>query len=125
MVEEDYIFRTIKEMGRTLLKFLFGLDTDSPEPEQMQNEEYRAELLELEHIADQGKINSAENRLYDVLNPNDRGTLEIALFFYLYLNNFSDDFLNAHDFGRDEIKCGMQDTVAMFGQSSIADAFTI
>lgn len=123
MVEEDYISRTIKELGRTLLKFLFGLDTDTPDPEQIAREDCRAELLKLEQMADEGKINEAENRLYDVLDTADRDTLEIALFFYLYLNQFEEDFLSAHNFGRDEIKCGMQDVAAMFGQNSIAAAF--
>ena len=38
----------------------------------------------------------------------DKVYLELALDFYLYLNNFEDDFLEEHDYSREEILDGIR-----------------
>ena len=49
--------------------------------------------------------------------------LEIALLFYSYLNDKTDDFLEANDFSREEIKSGLENVADSFGLSSIAKMF--
>lgn len=73
-----------------------------------------------------GKIDEAENRLYDLTSgegDEDRRNLEAGLLFYYALNGKSDDFLEEHDFSREEIMTGIQDLADRYGLSGIAEAF--
>ncbi len=123
MFEQDYVMRLIKEMVRTILKLLFHIDTDSPAAELLENKEEKESLETLLDMIDDGKINEAENRLYDLTSDTDLNSLEIALLFYSYLNDKTDDFLEVNDFSRDEIRSGLENVVDHFGLSSIAKMF--
>ena len=50
-------------------------------------------------------------------------SLEIALLFYSYLNDKTDEFLEANDFSRDEIRMGMEHVAGLFGLGSVAKMF--
>lgn len=121
--EQDYVIRLIKEMVRAILKLLFNIDTESPTVELLENKEEKKTLESLLDMVDAGKINEAENRLYDLISDTDVNGLEVALLFYSYLNDKTDDFLEANDFSRDEIKLGLEDVIDRFGLSSIAKMF--
>lgn len=123
MFEQDYVIRLIKEMVRAILKLLFNIDTESPTVELLENKEEKKTLESLLDMVDAGKINEAENRLYDLISDTDVNGLEVALLFYSYLNDKTDDFLEANDFSRDEIKLGLEDVIDRFGLSSIAKMF--
>ena len=49
--------------------------------------------------------------------------LEIGLLFYYNLNGKDDDFLEAHNFSREEIMTGIQDLADRYQLSGIAEAF--
>lgn len=121
--EQDYVMRLIKEMVRAILKLLFNINTETPTVELLENKEQKETLENLLDMIDNGKINEAENRLYDLTSDTDVNSLEIALLFYSYLNDKTDDFLEANDFSRDEIKLGLENVVDSFGLSSIAKMF--
>lgn len=121
--EQDYVMRLIKEMVRAILKLLFNINTETPTVELLENKEEKETLENLLDMIDNGKINEAENRLYDLTSDTDVNSLEIALLFYSYLNDKTDDFLEANDFNRDEIKLGLENVVDSFGLSSIAKMF--
>ena len=123
MFEQDYVMRLIKEMVRAVLKLLFNIDTESPTAELLENKEEKETLENLLDMIDNGKINEAENKLYDLISNTDVESLEIALLFYSYLNDKTDDFLEANDFSRDEIKSGLEDVADSFGLSNIAKMF--
>ena len=123
MFEQDYVMRLIKEMVRSILKLLFHIDTESPTVELLENKEEKETLENLLDMIDNGKINEAENRLYDLTSDTDVNSLEIALLFYFYLNDKTDDFLEEHDFSREEIKSGLENVADSFGLSSIAKMF--
>lgn len=123
MFEQDYVMRLIKEMVRVILKLLFHVDTESPTAELLENKEEKETLENLLDLIDAGKINEAENRLSDLVDGADRGSLEIALLFYSYLNDKSDEFLNENDFSREEIKLGMERVADVFGLSSMVRVF--
>ena len=123
MFEQDYVMRLIKEMVRAILKLLFNIDTESPTVELLENKEEQETLENLLDMVDAGEINEAENRLYDLTSNTDVNSLEIALLFYSYLNDKTDDFLEENDFSRDEIKLGLENVVDSFGLSSIAKMF--
>ena len=84
MYEQDYIMRLIKEMVRTLLKLLFNIDSPSPSAELLENDEQRQTLESLLNMIDEGRINEAENRLYDIIETSDRGDLKTALLFSVF-----------------------------------------
>lgn len=123
MYEQDYVMRLIKEMVRAILKLLFNIDAESPSAELLENKEEKETLENLLDMVDAGKINEAENRLYDLINDVDMGSLEIALLFYSHLNDKTDEFLEENDFCREEIKLGMENVVDVFGLGSIAKIF--
>ena len=123
MFEQDYVMRLIKEMVRAILKLLFNIDTESPTIELLENKEEKETLENLIDMVDAGKINEAENRLYDLISATDMNSLEVAILFYSYLNDKTDDFLEANDFSRDEIKLGMENVADNFGLNSIAKMF--
>lgn len=123
MYEQDYIMRLIKEMVRAVLKLLFHIETESQLEEQLEDEEQKAVLEELLNRVDDGDINGAENRLYELLSDGKTENLQIALLFYSYLNDRDDDFLKAHDYSREEIKEGLKTIASDYGLDGVAEAF--
>ena len=123
MFEQDYVMRLIKEMVRAILKLLFNIDTESPTIELLENKEEKETLENLIDMVDAEEINEAENRLYDLISATDMNSMEVAILFYSYLNDKTDDFLEANDFSRDEIKLGMENVADNFGLNSIAKMF--
>ena len=123
MFEQDYIMRMIKEMVRTILKLLFNIDTESPTAELLENKEEKALLEKLLDMVDDGCINEAENLLYDILDTCESSGLIMALLFYSYLNDKTDEFLEENDYKREEIRQGMESIADRFGLSDIVSIF--
>lgn len=121
MFEQDYIMRVIKEMVRAILKLLFNIDTESPTAELLESTEQKETLENLLEMLDAGNINEAENQLDDLISSHDRDSLKVALLFYSYLNDKPDEFLEANDFSRDEVKLGIQNVAGGFGLGGIAE----
>lgn len=123
MYEQDYIMRLIQEMVRAVLKLIFHIDMESPAGKLLEDSEEKAVLDTLLDLADEGKINEAENTVFEITENMDYKNLEAALLFYSYLNEKSDDFLEENDFSRDEVREGLQEIVSRYGLGSIADMF--
>ena len=121
MFKQDYVMRLIKEMVRAILKLLFNIDTESPTAELLDSKEEKEILENLLDMVDAGKINEAENGLYD--SVTDINSLKVALLFYSYLNDKTDDFLEANNFSRDEIKLGLENAAESFGFDNIVKMF--
>ena len=69
----------------------------------------------LRDLVDAGEINEAENQLYENLDENDTEHLEMALTFYMYLNQLDDDTLFMANYSREEIVEGINSVSASFG----------
>lgn len=123
MYEQDYIMRLIKEMVRAVLNLLFHIDTESQLEEQLKDTEQKTVLEELLNRADEGDINGAENRLYELVTDRKAESLQMALLFYSHLNDKDDDFLKAHDYSREEIKEGLKTIMSDYGLDGMAEAF--
>lgn len=80
-------------------------------------------LDELLDMVDNGFINEAENKIYEITEEGKKTDLEMALLFYSYLNDKSDEFLEAHNYGRDEIKAGLKDITVRYGVDGFAEMF--
>lgn len=123
MFEQDYIMRLIKELIRMALKMLFGIDTQSPTAELIEEKEQKETLDRLLDLVDGGNIDQAENELYELLSPGNMMNLEIALLFYSYLNDKEEDFLVKHDFSREEIKTGLSAVLSQYGLNNLGEMF--
>ncbi len=121
MFEQDYIMRLIKEMVRLILKILFNIDTDSPTAELL-NETWEREYLEnLLSLVDNGNINEAENKIYELTSNKNMENLKIALLFYSYLNGKTDDFLEKNNFNRKEVEEGLKGVISKYGLENLTD----
>lgn len=123
MFEQDYIIRLIKEMIRAILKLLFNIDAENPIENLLEDKERQNTLDKLLDMVDSGDINGAENQIYDMISDRNMANLEIALLFYSYLNDKDDEFLQKHDFCRDEIKSGVKELVCQYGLTRMAEFF--
>lgn len=123
MFEQDYIMRLIKEIIRTILKLLFNIDTEIPTIELLENEEEKATLETLLNMVDDGDINEAENKVFEMVEAGGRDSLELVLLFYSYLNDKSDDFLAENNFGRKEIQDDLKYILSKYGLDSMAEMF--
>ena len=113
--EKDYIMRLIHGVAQVLAYLYFG--------KKMEEEEELAGVMEqgcrenndyLRRMVDSGEINSAEDRLFDLLETSgwdNRQKAALAISFYDYVNGKDDDFLNRADFSREEIISGMEDAL--------------
>lgn len=119
MYEQDYYMRLIHEMIRMTFKLICNIDIDKKD----EFADWSADdIIEFDHIkqlADQGNIDEAENKLWEDLDGKDQRKLELALRFYEYLNKKDNDYLESHDFTKEEIKDGVYRAVDLYGYSSI------
>ena len=115
--EKDYVIRLVKEIAR-LIAFLI---TEKKDEEEFGDERLDTSLDGLYgliiRLADNGKINEAENLLFNQLDKNDIEQLYIAIAFYEHINEYADEFLNQHSYDRAEIIEGLNDLVKEYGIS--------
>ncbi len=118
--EEDYIMRIIKEAVEVLARIIFHKKTPFYEMEKTNPYCTGDNLYErLFAMADHGKINEAENLLYQGLRPEDQNYLEIGLAFYHHINAYTDTFLRDHNYTRDEIKEGIRTLLKQYGMKEL------
>ena len=122
MLQDDFILRQIREMTHAVMRMLFQVNASELSPEVIEDASARTILEELLALTDEGRIDEAENQLYEMTCDGDRQNLEIGLLFY-NLNGKDDDFLEAHNFSREEIMTGIQDLADRYQLSGIAEAF--
>lgn len=123
MFEQDYIIRVIKEMVRTLLELIFRISSEEPTSDILETVEEKEAFDSLLNMADAGNINEAENRLYEFIEEDSSKYLRMAILFYSHLNESSDEFLEAHDYTREEIKQGLENLAERCGYQCIAEVF--
>lgn len=121
--EQDYIMRMIYELIRTMLKLLFNIDNTDYTVNQFDNEVTQIQYTELTKLVKLGKINEAENRLFIILEKDEKENLKLALLFYECLNELDDDCLNESDYSRAEIELGIKTVAQMYGYEEFANTF--
>ena len=123
MVEEkDYYMRVVHELVRTLIRLVFRKDIDKDE-EKTVPLEVLEQYKKLTAMIDDGQINEAENLLLDGMEVDSRAYFELALLFYEKLNAKTDEFLEEHDYSREEVLDGIKYVVDFYGYGSLMDAF--
>lgn len=123
MFQNDWAMRQVEEIGRFLAKLLFNKETTIYEVITDENGNITDEgllYLELKTLLRQGRLNQAENLLFERINRGENlEYLEIAIYFYSQLNNLTDEYLEAHGFSREEVKEGLMEVRALYGIADI------
>ena len=115
MFEQDYIMRLVHEIARVLAKILFNIDSETVS-EELESRIEESDILEqLLDMIDNGQINEAENKLYDMLDEGIPNCIEIAILFYSYLNDKTDEFLIENEYSRGEVKDGIENVAERVG----------
>ena len=125
MFEQDYIMRLVHEIARVLAKILFNIDSETVS-EKLESRIEETDILEqLLDMVDNGQINEAENKLYDMLDAGAPNCIETAILFYSYLNEKSDEFLKENDYSRGEVKEGIEGVAERVGLSGLINTLFI
>ena len=92
--QDDYVMRTITDLVRAIARLALGKEDISYELSQNPEDDRGPEALyrRITAMAEAGDINGAENCLYEELDTDDMGYLEMGLAFYMFINQFSDEF---------------------------------
>lgn len=117
--EEDYIKRQIQSIAKGIATIL-GFQQNAM---QVESPELQESITELLTQVDSGEINTAENRVYEMIEDNTLEHLAAALAFYNYLSEQDDAFLLAHQFSRDEVDEGIRHLGAKYGIGEQIDMF--
>ncbi len=120
--EQDFIMRIIKTLVEALGRIIFNkkgplYEIDEANPYAVGDDLYGR----LCGLADAGKINEAENELYDRLPRGDMDYLEMGLGFYYHLNTYDEAFLQENRYSREEIKEGIETLLKEYGMESMMD----
>ena len=115
-VQDDHMIRNIQDVGRLIAKLL--LHEQQPDYRLPENEEDYTEADKLfstiMKLAEEGKINEAENELYMGMVEDDVDYLELALTFYM-----DGDFLDDNGYSREEVLEGMKDLASDWGVTGL------
>lgn len=116
MYEQDYIMRKISNIIKFLKTIIFGEDSSNYELSKNQENEQSDNLhkILIELIAF-GKVNEAENLLFENFDSKDNRQVLLALDFYERLNKLDDDFLQQNNFSREEIEDGLKEIARKVG----------
>ncbi len=122
MIREDYIMRIIHEAVRTLLKLLFGIEEEKEEEIVFSDAVTAEKYKRLCQLARQGQINQAENQLWEQLDGADQEDFKMAILFYEYLNQMTDEQLEQGDYSREEISQGLLAAAKQYGYDGMVGA---
>lgn len=119
--QDDWMMRQIEMITRFVANVVFGKQESDFTYEVIESSEGSDGLshcdevhLELCRLIREGRLNDAEDMLYDEMEYSDR-YIQLASDFYRRLNRLTDEELEAGGFSRDEIYDGYIDMMALLG----------
>lgn len=114
--EQDYVMRMIKDLARALALLIFGKkDIRYEIPEEKERTEEDNLYARLLQMADRGEINEAENILLTEFPKESSNYVIMVADFYQHIAEYSDEFLEEHNYSRDEILEGMESIAQEYG----------
>ena len=125
MVKNDYIMRMISEMIRAVLTLLLGRDIVSKDEIVLPQISEDSDFQKLIAMVNEGRINEAENMLWDMTGDGRQEHFQIALLFYNYLNDLDDEVLEKADFSREEGADGLARIMKLYGYEDMARTFLL
>ena len=117
--EKDYIMRLIHGIAQMLAALFFGRKLETEELKVSFGEEFGSSSDYLCGLVDNGEINAAENRLFELIDTSGMDTDALGsliLLFYDHVNSKDDAFLAEAGFSRDEILSGIKDAMERIGK---------
>ena len=108
--QKDWLMRQIESMIAAILHFL---SHSSKQDHDVQISQSLSD--EIDYFLERGDICGAENWIYENLDDQDIQWLRISVCFYGKLNSYSDEYLEEHNFSREEIISGLTDVSERFG----------
>lgn len=123
MYEQDFIMRMIAQLSKFLAKVIFDKRAEEPLQDLEQKKQNQEEINKLYELVDNGRINEAENEIFEMASGTDKRELEVVLEFFSYLNEKSDDFLQKNNFSRREIQEDMKTILDRYELSYITNLF--
>ena len=120
-LQDDRMSGNIQDIARLITRLL--LKGDMPQYTLQASESYYTEADHLFKnvigLADEGDINGAENELLMNMEDDDPDYLELALTFYLYLNDMDGDYLDDHGYSREEVLDGVKSLAEDWGVTGL------
>lgn len=114
--EQDYVMRMIKDMVRALALVILGKkDIRYELPEENERTDMDDLYARILQMADEGKINEAENILLMDIPSETPYYSVMAVDFYQHISEYSDDFLNENNYSREEILEGLESFAEDYG----------
>ena len=124
MFEQDPIMRQIHDIVKAAAKMMhMNVDIKSEHLVQIEDLQVQQTTGELLKQLDDGDINEAENKLYEMLEHPTMDMLHAGIAFYAHLDELEDDFLLANDFSREEVEDGKAHLLAVYGLSGMGESF--
>lgn len=120
-LRQDYIMRMIDNMTKLLAQLILKKKEPAytlPGSEEDYNETDRV-YARIITLTDAGNVNEAENELLEYVDGNGADKLEMGLSFYLHLGQMDADFLDEHNYSKEEIKDGLEMLAREYGVSGI------
>ncbi|MEG0855305.1 MAG: DUF6483 family protein [Terrisporobacter sp.] len=121
-LDKDYILRMVNDLVKSIAHIILGkseIEYALPDKNEYDKVDYL--YVRLLEMSNNGHINEAENLLFDEINTSDMRQFEMAMSFYLHLNDFGDDFLEKNDFSREEISEGIKGICKEFNLSTMVE----
>jgi len=116
MFQEDWAMRQISFAIQFIARLLLKADVVEYKIQDIYRQTETDMLYSrLNTMVEEGRINEAENLLFESLDPDDTNHLILALDFYQRLNDKSDAELEENSFSREEIESGLNDIKEQFG----------
>lgn len=120
-LQDDRMSGNIQDIARLITRLL--LQGDMPQytlpAEETDYTEADRLFKKVIGLVDAGDINGAENELLINMEDDDPDYLELALTFYLYLNDMDVDYLDDHDYSREEILDGLKSLAEDWGVTGL------
>lgn len=86
------------------------------QPRFLENAAEDSLYIKLMKMVDEGELGEAENYLWEQIKTGKAEDIQLALDIYAYMNDKEDDFLDAHNFTREEIQDGVQYVIDFFSK---------
>lgn len=116
LYEKDSVSREIEEMIRVITDVFLGKkNTEYEVVEDEAHKSCNALYYRIDKAFQEGKINEAENILFEEISVENPSYLEIAIDFYTKANQKTEEELKQMQFSKEEIVEGMKDIMDMFG----------
>lgn len=78
------------------------------QPKFLENAAEDSLYKKLMKMVDEGELGEVENCLWEKIEQGQTEDIQLALDIYAYMNDKDEDFLEDHDFSREEIRDGVQ-----------------